>query len=451
MKAQGFRDTGRFKRAMAKPAVLTPSNLKELMRLLEPLTLIATPIRAKGAGTSSTDCNSSPQGTVIRMTGLDRILKIDNYNHTVTAEAGVRLGQLVAALAEQGLELIGSPEQYERTLGGAIAAPCFGPTAGRQAGCFSSHVQSVKMVTAGGKLIKVDASQKHLMNAIRSSYGMLGIICQATVNVRPITTFTATHRRVTIDKFAKSVDALANGDAGLKFYLLPYRDSVYLDLRRYDDNAADSWRAPWKLKDWGESTVLPQVFKSLNRVVPIPSVRYRLIDRISAATQGLVNTRLVNTGSHASMGASYRKRRKARRLLSSTWCFPAADFSFVLQAYRDFCHNTLEQSGYRCDMPAVGYRVSRDPAALLSPSFDEPVIALQSLSTQQVGWEDFVIDLAEFAEQWGGTPLFHDSRALRAEYAGQVYAGRLEFFRKIRRQLDPDNRLLNPFLAQSFK
>jgi FAD/FMN-containing dehydrogenase len=307
------------------------------------------------------------------------------------------------------------------------------------------------MVTAGGKLIKIDASQKHLMNAIRASYGMLGIICQATVNVRPITTFTATHRRVTIEKFAKSVDALANGDAGLKFYLLPYRDSVYLDLRRYDDNAADSWRAPWKLKDWGESTVLPQVFKSLNRVVPIPSVRYRLIDRISAATQGLVNTRLVNTGSHASMGASYRKRRKARKLLSSTWCFPATDFSLVLQAYRDFCHKTLDQSGYRCDMPAVGYRVSRDPAALLSPSFDEAVIALQSLSTQQQGWEDFVIDLAEFAEQWGGTPLFHESRAMRAEYAGQAYAGRLEFFRKIRRQLDPDNRLLNPFLAQSFK
>ena len=33
---------------------------------------------------------------------------------------------------------------------------------------------------------------------------------------------------------------------------------------------------------------------------------------------------------------------------------------------------------------------------------------------------DFVIDLAEFAEQWGGVPVFNDSRALRAEHAGQV-------------------------------
>jgi FAD/FMN-containing dehydrogenase len=87
----------------------------------------------------------------------------------------------------------------------------------------------------------------------------------------------------------------------------------------------------------------------------------------------------------------------------------------------------------------------------LSPSFDETLIALQTISTQSRGWEDFVIDLAEFAENWGGIPLFSQSRALRAGYAPQIYSSRLEFFRKIRRQLDPENRLLNPYLAQNFQ
>ena len=286
---------------------------------------------------------------------------------------------------------------------------------------------------------------------MRSSYGLLGIICEATLSVRPISTFTASHRRVSIDRFASAIDTIARSDAGLKFYLLPYRDAVYLDLRRYENAPDNAYKAPWKLKDWGESTVLPQVFKSLNRVVPIPSVRYRLIDSISAATQGLVNTRLVRSGNHASMGTSHRKRRKANQMMRSTWCFPAADFSIVLRAYHEFCLRIFEQSGYRCDMPAVGYRIARDPAALLSPSFDEPVIALQSLSTQKQGWEDFVIDLAEFAEKWGGVPLFHDSRAMRAEHATQVYSDRLEFFRRLRRQMDPHNRLLSPLLAQCFK
>ena len=451
MTAQRFRETGRFKRPEPKTTVLTPSNLKELMRCMEPDAGFPLPLRPQGTGSSSTDCNTTSVGTVIRTTGLDRILSIDTYNHTVTAEAGVHLGQLAAALAEQGLELIASPEQYDRTLGGAIAAPCFGPTAGQQAGCFSSHVAAMKMITTAGKILKITPSQKHLLSAVRSSYGLLGVICEATLNVRPISTFTANHRRVSIEKFASAVDTIARSDAGLKFYLMPYRSAVYLDLRRYENSAEHSYRAPWRLKDWGESTVLPQVFKSLNRVVPIPSVRYRLIDSISEATQGLVNTRLVRTGNHTSMGATHRKRREPKRMLRSTWCFPAADFSIVLRAYHEFCLETLDVNGYRCDMPAVGFRIARDPASLLSPSFDEPMIALQSLSTQQKGWDDFVIDLAEFAEKWGGVPLFSESQAMRAEYAAQVYNNRLEFFRRLRRQLDPHNRLLNPRLAQCFR
>lgn len=450
MTAQRFRETGRFKCPEPKNTILTPANLKELMRCMDPDSKRPLPVRPQGAGSASTDCNTTNVGTVVRTTGLNRILGIDTYNHTVTAEAGVRLGQLTAALAEQGLELIGNPEQYDRTLGGAIAAPCFGPTAGRQAGCFSSHVVAMKIVTAAGKILKIAPTQKHLLSAARSSYGLLGIIYEVTLNVRPMSTFTASHRRVSIDRFASTVDTIARSDAGLKFYLMPYRDAVYLDLRRYENSAESGYRAPWKLKDWGESTVLPHVFKSLNRVVPIPSVRYRLIDSISEATHGLVNTRLVRTGNHSSMGATHRKRRVPKRMLRSTWCFPAADFAIVLRAYRDFCIATLDTSGYRCDMPAVGFRIARDPSALLSPSFDEPMIALQCLSTQHDGWDDFVIDLAEFAEKWGGIPLFHDSQAMRAEHATQVYSNRLTFFRRLRRQLDPHNRLLNPRLAQCF-
>ena len=94
--------------------------------------------------------------------------------------------------------------------------------------------------------------------------------------------------------------------------------------------------------------------------------------------------------------------------------------------------------------------MGRDTSALLSPSFDEPLVALQTTSTQTKGWEDFVIDLAQFAENWGGTPVFSQSRSMQAEYGRQMYANRLEFFRKIRRQLDSQGRLLNPYLAQYF-
>ncbi len=450
MKSHGFRDTGMMTHGPARPSRCSPKNLAELMHCLDGDRNVAIPIRPQGTGSSATDCSAAITGSAVNMSGLNRIVRIDAENLTVTAESGVRLGELVAALAEQGLELIGNFDQTERTLGGAIAAPCMGPGIGGNASMLSTQLLNLKAITPGGKLVPISSAQPNLLNAFRLSYGMLGVIYEVKLRIRPIATFSASHRCMDIDTFAHVVDRLAGGDVGLKFYLMPYRNHVYLDLRHYDANRKKAYNAPWKIKDWGESTVLPNVLKSLNRVVPIATFRHRLVDTISATTHGLVNSKLVSNGNNVSAGGRHR-RRKSNNLLYSTWCFPATDFSVVVKAYAKFCRETFAHTAYRCDLPAVGYRVAQDNSALLSPSFDEPLIALQTTSTQRRGWDDFALELSEFAENWGGTPLFNQTVSIRDAYVSQTYGGRIEFFRKIRRRLDPDNRLLNPYLARYFK
>ncbi len=430
------------------PVTETPTDLNQLRRLLHPESRTPLPIRVQGSGSACNACNASETGTTIRMTSLDRIVHVDSYNHTVTVQAGVLVGDLVKELAEHGLELPGSYDLAGRTVGGAISAPCFGPAIGNDSSLFAGNVIAIKLLRADGKVLTVDAQQKNLLGTFRLSFGALGIIYEVKLRARPIRTFTASHRRVTIDKFASIVDAFANANVGVKFYLMPYRDRVYLDVRRYDADPGNTYATPWKIKDWGESTILPHIFKSLNRVVPVQSLRYRLIDTISETTQNLVNSRYVTSGSNAASQSGPGRKKAKRRCFYSTWCFPAVDFSMVVRAYRDFCMRAYEESQYRCDMPAVGYRLGRDTGSLLSPSYDEPMIALTSASTQEKGWDDFVIDLAEFAEKWGGIPLISQSRALRAEHVIQSYNRRLDFFRRMRRKLDPDKRLLNPFLAQ---
>ena len=447
MLATNLRKSGRFASPkLVGPAELRPTSLNDLKRYLEKESRTALPVRPLGGASSATDCNRTNAGSILHMTGVDRVIRVDAANFTVTVEAGLQLQTLVETLAEDGLELVGSFDLQGRTVGGAIAAPCFGPCIGSAGSYFSSHVVAMKVITANGKIMNIDASQKNLLAAFRMSFGLLGIIYEVTLRVRPIRTFSASHRRVTVDKFATIVNTLSLSDVGFKFYLMPYRDRVYLDLRRYDADPGNSYATPWKLKDWGESTVLPHVFKSLNRIVPIDSVKYRLIDNISEATQGLVNSRLVQNGTNA-MSQSGR-RHNGRHTFYSSWCFPAANFSMIALAYKEFCVSMLERSRYRCDLPAVGYRLNRDAGSLLSPSFDETMIALTSASTQSRGWEDFVIDLAEFAEKWGGIPIISQSRALRAAHVIQTYSSRLDIFRRLRRQLDPEDRLLSPFLAQ---
>lgn len=448
MSANTLRKSGAYRIGpQADPDIFRPTNERDLGRFLAAAAPGSGPYRARGAGSAATDCASAVGGTVIDLTGLDSIRDIDLQKFTITAEAGTRIRDLAAELASQGLELEGSYDLMDRTVGGAVASGCIGPSIGSDGALFASQLEKVRLVLPNGKPLTVGADQGNLLAAMRMSYGMLGIFHEVTLRVRPVQPFTATHRRCSIDVFAGAADRIARSKAGLKFCLMPFRDRVYLDLRRHAADSADSTRLPWRLKDWSESTVLPHVFKSLRHVVPVAGVRYALIDRLSTLTQGIVNNRLVSRGSNSATQAA---GARGRNLHYSTWLFPASDFGIIVRAYRDFCQQAHADSGFRCDMPTMGFRLNRDPSALLSPSFDEPMIALRAISTQSQGWEDFAIDFAQFAEHWGGVPFFNQSRSLSTDHARQVFGERLAFFRKIRRRLDPDNRLMNPFLSQYF-
>ena len=452
VRAASLRDTGKIgRRVQPRPATIRPTSLKQLRQCLAHDSAYLPPFRPMGAASSSTDCTSATAGTVIDMTAFDQIVNIDPYNDVAVVQAGVRLGRLASALAEHGLELAGSHDLMSRTVGGAVAGGCIGPALANDGAFFASQVLGMKLVTPSGRLLELASDKQNLLNAFRLSYGMLGVIYEVTLKVRPIRPFAVSHRRCSISQFSAAAEKLSRTDIGIKFYLMPFRDRVYLDLRRYSPEATTAHKIPWKVKDWGESTVLPQVFKSLNRIVPVAGVRYRIIDEISKMTQGIVNNRLVTTGSNSTALANPDAGKPHPQTLQySTWIFPAADFSIVVQAYQEFCARIKKETGFRCDMPTVGFRLCRDQSALLSPSFDEPMFVLRAVSTQAKGWEDFAIDFGEFAQHWGGMAFFNQTRALAPEYANQAFGSRLDFFKRMRRRIDPDNRMMNPFLLQYF-
>ena len=115
-----------------------------------------------------------------------------------------------------------------------------------------------------------------------------------------------------------------------------------------------------------------------------------------------------------------------------------------------FCEQVRNDSGFRCDLPSYGYLVRRDPSAALSPSFDEDAFSLTAVSTANKGWHDFTIDFGDFARERGGAPLMNLSPEANPDSTRSVFGNRMDYFRNLRRQTDPDNRLMNPFLSQYF-
>lgn len=436
--------------AVLKAEALRPRNLRELVSCVRPGVSVPFVLRPRGGNTASTDCNTSPGGLIIDMSGMADIRCIDDQNMTVTTDAGVRLQDLVATLDEEGYEIPGCFDVYRHTVGGAVAAPCFGAGIGEDAASLARQIVSMRVVTAEGELVRIDAGDRRFMPLFRASYGLLGVIAEVTFRIREKRAFSVKYRRLEHEALLNGLSTLAELPIGLRFFIAPHSGRAWLEVMRPADEPQKINRRAWQARDWGDTVAVPALFRSLQKVVPVASLRYRLIDGVSGLSKDLSQSRFLETGSYPIATGHRQGGEQSTTPLYTTWCFPARKAAEVSRAYIRFCQESYARTGYRCDIPAVGFRVAKDASALLSPSLREPMIALQSSSMVQDGWEDFVIDLADFAEQWAGVPVFNQTRAVSAGYAHEAYGKAIRQFISVRRRLDPNNRLLNPFLAQYF-
>jgi hypothetical protein len=130
------------------------------------------------------------------------------------------------------------------------------------------------------------------------------------------------------------------------------------------------------------------------------------------------------------------------------WSFDEAQFFDVFDAYCRFCRDYAQRTGFRCDLPAVGYRMVRDKNALLSFTHDAPGISIDPVSTGGPGWDEFLKAFNEFASARNGHPLFNQTKHLTPAQVGKAFGKRWGEFAQARRTRDPGNRLLSSYFAK---
>ncbi|WGJ14321.1 FAD-binding protein [Methylocapsa sp. D3K7] len=121
----------------------------------------------------------------LRLSQLNRILRVDTKQNTVNVEAGVRLGDLTRALAQRGLALPSLAYITVATIGGAVSTGTHGTSPNW--GTLSDSVRSMKMVLASGELRQFGpASPIEELRAARLAVGMLGVIVELELEVVPM-------------------------------------------------------------------------------------------------------------------------------------------------------------------------------------------------------------------------------------------------------------------------
>jgi alkyldihydroxyacetonephosphate synthase len=121
--------------------------------------------------------------------GLNRVISIDRTSLTATLEAGLNGPQIEQALAVEGLTLGHFPQSFEySTVGGWVATRSAG-VASTGFGRIDELVEGLRLVSPAGEVdaraLPASAAGPDLRELLVGSEGVLGVICDATLRVRP--------------------------------------------------------------------------------------------------------------------------------------------------------------------------------------------------------------------------------------------------------------------------
>ncbi|MFD9255282.1 FAD-binding protein [Streptomyces bottropensis] len=141
---------------------------------------------ARGLGRAYGDAAQNAGGTVLDMTGLDRVHAIDADDGTVLCDAGVSLHRLMEVLLPLGWFVPVTPGTRQVTVGGAIAADIHGKNH-HVSGSFARHVLSLELLTADGE-IRTVVPGTPLFDATAGGMGLTGVVLTATVRLLPVET-----------------------------------------------------------------------------------------------------------------------------------------------------------------------------------------------------------------------------------------------------------------------
>ncbi len=182
--------------------VVQPENEKEIQDTLRMANEQKIPVYVRGGGTCAAG-GGIPfvnGGIVLDMTGLNRIVNVDNFNLTVTAQAGITWEKLISELSIKGLRprFMGPHSGCSAVIGGSVASASIGYGSAKN-GTIGHQIIGLKVILPDGSVIKTGSSAlKEGMSFARycnggdfaglfiGSHGLFGIVYEVTLHTEPI-------------------------------------------------------------------------------------------------------------------------------------------------------------------------------------------------------------------------------------------------------------------------
>jgi len=173
--------------------VVKPKNHADVERVVRLAGDYGIPVIPRGGGTGTQGGTFAPYGGIaIDLTGLNRIIEIDEESLVLTVESGLDGPTLEKTLNEHGLMLPHYPGAYHMgaTVGGYVAARGSGVLSTKY-GKAEDMVMRIKAVVAPGRTVETLPVPSHatgpdLLQAFVGSEGTLGVLTELTMRLDPL-------------------------------------------------------------------------------------------------------------------------------------------------------------------------------------------------------------------------------------------------------------------------
>ena len=384
-----------------------------------------TPIRVTGASHSFTGLCAT-DGTLVSLDAMKGVATWDGDEATVWA--GTRLGDLGPALADRGRAMANLPDINKQSLGGALGTATHGTGATLKA--IHGDVRSLTLVTAGGSIIDCDArTRPELFSAAKVSLGSLGIISKA----RLVTTANRRlRRRVWLEPFE---EALAGAEERWKthrnfeFYAVPFTGlAANITHDETDDPALD--RGP------DADTAFLDALKGLRNLLGFSTGLRK------AAAKALLGGTKPETA--VDEGWKLLSTERPVRFNEMEFHLP---HETQLAALKEVVE-AIEKHRPDVFFPIEVRRIAPDDA-WLSPFQGEPRGSVAVHAYYRDEYQFFFELIQPIFLRHGGRPHWGKLHSLKGPQLAALYP-RWNDFLEIRRELDPEGRLLNPYLKTLF-
>ena len=430
---------------ISHPRVIVDVNaVADIVAVLKDPSQYPAPVRAVGSNHSTAPCGVADGGTLLRMK-MNRILHIGT--DTMTVEAGARHIDMAKELEQRGLQFYVNTEIGSLTAGSAACAGTKDASFAGEYGQVGSYVTGAKLVLPGGDLLEVTDAQPDLMQKVRSSYGTFGIVYEVTYRIRPLLPMAVYHETFTLDEFVARLDEVKLRGESMMYYMFPFADRITVEFRRYNPGAGGTPnRSAWVLRNYLWGTLGPRFGHDIEASVPIPGIRYEVIDGFGAMLRFKLE-HLVRADHTVPPDQiiDYPPVSDSSRYTFSLFAFPEAQFPQVLTEFFAFVRDYYDRHGYRSNLLYVGYRIAQDQQSLLSYSYDGPVMTIDPVSTGNTGWKLFLDAYNQFCSDRDGKPLLNQTYGLTPAIVRKAFGERWPAFAEARRHFDPGERLLNAY------